>query len=111
MNIDKQNINFYLNFIVEQLFKANKYFNDQEPWKKKEDKKRMNTIVYVSLEIIRKISIMLYPIIPESSLKALKIFNILEKDIEFTSILDNKYLLPETKINKIEILFNKIKND
>ncbi|MDC2996435.1 methionine--tRNA ligase [Candidatus Pelagibacter sp.] len=111
LNIDKQNINFYLNFIVEQLFKANKYFNDQEPWKKKNDKKRMNTIVYVSLEIIRKISIMLYPIIPESSLKALKIFNILEKDIEFASILDNKYLLPETKINKIEILFNKIKND
>ena len=30
---------------------------------------------------------------------------------EFASILDNKYLLPETKINKIEILFNKIKND
>ncbi len=111
LNIDKQNINFYLNFIVEQLFKANKYFNDQEPWKKKNDKKRMNTIVYVSLEIIRKISIMLYPIIPESSLKALKIFNILEKDIEFASILDNEYLLPETKINKIEILFNKIKND
>ena len=111
LNIDKQNINFYFNFIVEQLFKANKYFNDQEPWKKKNDKKRMNTIVYVSLEIIRKISIMLYPIIPESSLKALKIFNILEKDIEFASILDNKYLLPETKINKIEILFNKIKND
>ena len=56
-NIDKQNINFYLNFIVEQLFIANKYFNDQEPWKKKDDKQRLNTIIYVSLEIIRKISI------------------------------------------------------
>ena len=29
--IDSQNVNFYLNFIVEQLFRANKYFNDQEP--------------------------------------------------------------------------------
>ena len=37
--IDKQNINFYLNFIVDQLFKANKYFNDQEPWKKRLIKK------------------------------------------------------------------------
>ena len=46
-NIDNQNINFYLNFIVDQLFKANKYFNDQEPWKRKDDKKRLNTIVYV----------------------------------------------------------------
>ena len=33
--IDKQNINYYINFIVNGLFAANKYFNDQEPWKKK----------------------------------------------------------------------------
>ena len=108
INIDNQNINFYLNFIVEQLFKANKYFNDQEPWKKKDNRIRLNTIVYVSMEIIRKISILLYPIIPETALKALKIFNIKEKDIEFATILNNKYLLPEDKINKIGILFNKV---
>ena len=108
IHIDNQNINFYLNFIVEQLFKANKYFNDQEPWKKKDNRIRLNTIVYVSMEIIRKISILLYPIIPETALKALKIFNIKEKDIEFATILNNKYLLPEDKINKIGILFNKV---
>ncbi len=110
-HIDKQNINFYLNFIVEQLFNANKYFNDQEPWKKKNNRKRLNTIVYVSLEIIRKVSILLYPIIPQSSLKALNIFNIKETDIDFSTILNNNYLSPGNKINKIEILFNKIKND
>ena len=108
IHIDNQNINFYLNFIVEQLFKANKYFNDQEPWKKKDNKKRLNTIVYVSLEIIRKISILLYPIIPQTALKALSIFNIKEKDIKFATILNNKYLSSEDSINKIEILFNKI---
>ena len=70
--IDKQNINYYINFIVNGLFAANKYFNDQEPWKKKDDPIRLNTIVYTTLEIIRKLSFMLYPIIPESSLKALK---------------------------------------
>ena len=108
IHIDNQNINFYLNFIVEQLFKANKYFNDQEPWKKKDNKMRLNTIVYVSLEIIRKISILLYPIIPQTALKALNIFNIKEKDIKFATILNNKYLSSEDSINKIEILFNKI---
>ena len=110
-NIDNQNINFYLNFIVEQLFIANKYFNDQEPWKKKDDKQRLNTIIYVSLEIIRKISILLYPIIPQSSLKALQIFNIDESHIDFDSILNNNFLNPGHKINKIGILFNKITND
>ncbi len=108
IHIDNQNINFYLNFIIDQLFKANKYFNDQEPWKKKDDKKRLNTIVYVSLEIIRKISILLYPIIPQTALKVLNIFNIKESDIEFATILNDKYLLTEDRINKIEILFKKI---
>ena len=108
IHIDNQNINFYLNFIVEQLFKANKYFNDQEPWRKKDNTKRLNTIVYVSLEIIRKISILLYPIIPQTALKALNIFNIKEKDIKFSTILNNKYLSSEDSINKIGILFNKI---
>ncbi len=111
INIDNQNINYYLNFIVDQLFKANKYFNDQEPWKKKDDKPRLNTIVYVSLEIIRKISILLYPIIPETSLKALNIFNINENEINFATILDNKILISKDKINKVGILFNKISND
>ena len=35
LKIDNQDINFYINFIVNSLFDANKYFNDQEPWKKR----------------------------------------------------------------------------
>ena len=110
--IDTQDVNFYINFIINSLFDTNKYFNDQEPWKKKDNIKRLNTIVYTALEIIRKISFMLYPIIPESSLNALKIFDLKEKDIIFSSIEKNDYLKPESKINKIDILFNKVgKND
>jgi methionyl-tRNA synthetase len=33
--IDELDLNFYIEFIVNSLFEANKYFNDQEPWKKK----------------------------------------------------------------------------
>ena len=109
--IDNQDINSYVNFIVDQLFSANKYFNDQEPWKKKSDVKRVNTIVYVSLELIRKITILLYPIIPESSLKVLKAFEITENKINFNSITNNEYLKPKLKINKIGILFKKIENN
>ena len=105
--IDNQDINFYINFIVNSLFEANKYFNDQEPWKKKDDLIRLNTIVYTTLEIVRKLSFMLYPIIPQSSLKALKIFNITEKEIKFSSLENHKFLKPNN-INKIDILFKKI---
>ena len=109
--IDNQNINFYVNFILNQLFKANKYFNDQEPWKKKNNLDRLNTIVYVSLELIRKISIMMYPIIPSTSLKVLNMFSIKENDIKFESITENSFLKPNQNINKIDILFKKIEEN
>src|SRR5210317_1341602 len=111
--IDNQNINYYINFIVGALFEANKYFNDQEPWKKKDDKHRLNTIVYTSLEMIRKISFMLYPIIPSSIEKALKIFNLNIDAINLESIAKHDYLISGKPINKIDILFKKIekKND
>ncbi len=110
--IDKQDINSYISFIVEKLFSANKYFNDQEPWKKKNDKDRLNTIIYTSLELIRKITILLYPIIPETSLKVMTIFSYSEKDIKFDTILDNNFIKKGINLNKIGILFKKIeKND
>ena len=106
--IDDQKLNSYVNFIVNVLFDANKYFNDQEPWNKKNDKKRLNTIIYTSLELIRKISIMLYPIIPSSSIKSLSVFNIKEKDILFDTIKEHKYLKSNSKIDRVDILFKKI---
>ena len=106
--IDNQDINFYIDFIVNSLFEANKYFNDQEPWKKKNDITRLNTIVYTTLEIVRKISFLLYPIIPESTLKALKIFNINENEISLSTVANNDFLVKGNSINKIDILFNKI---
>ncbi len=109
--IDNQNINFYIDYIVNSLFEANKYFNDQEPWKKKDDQIRLNTIVYTTLEIVRKISFLMYPIIPESSLKVLNIFNIEEKKVELNSISDNEYLMKGKKLNKIDILFKKIEKN
>ncbi len=107
--INDQNINYYVEYVVNQLFKANKYFNDQAPWTKKDDSLRLNTIVFVSLELIRKISILLYPIIPNTALKVLNIFSIKEKDIKFDTISNNEYLKDKKEIVKLGILFEKIK--
>ena len=106
--IDNQDINQYMSFIVDRLFAANKYFNDQEPWKKKDDRLRLNTIVYTALELIRKITILLYPVMPETSLKVLNVFDETENSIDFTSIDNNEILKKDLKINKLDILFKKI---
>ena len=56
---------------------------------------------------------MLYPIIPQSSINALKIFEIKEEDIRFSTIDNHNYLKSNTNINNIDILFKKVekKND
>jgi len=107
--INDQNINYYVDYVVNQLFKANKYFNDQAPWTKKDDNLRLSTIVFVSLELIRKISILLYPIIPNTSLKVLNIFSMKENDVKFDTISNNEYLKDKKEILKPGILFEKIK--
>ncbi len=107
--IDNQDINFYINFIVEQLFAANKYFNDQEPWNKKKDILRVNTIIYTTLELIRKVTILLYPVMPDTSLRVMSIFN--TSDIKLDTITNNEYIKKNTKLNKIDILFKKIEKN
>ena len=54
---------------------------------------------------------MIYPIIPQTSLKVLNIFGISEKEIDFESIENHKFLKSKNKINSIEILFKKIENN
>ena len=106
--IDNQDINQYMSFIVDRLFASNKYFNDQEPWKKKDDKLRLSSIVYTAIELIRKITILLYPVMPQTSLKVLNTFNIKEKEVDFSSLGNHEILKEGNKINKLEILFKKI---
>ena len=106
--IDSQDINQYMNFIVDRLFASNKYFNDQEPWKKKDDELRLFTIVYTAIELIRKISILLYPVMPQTTVKVLKTFNIEENQIDFLTLQNNEILKERDKINKLDILFKKI---
>ena len=72
---------------------------------------RLNTIVYTTLEIVRKITFLLYPIIPETSLKALKIFNLSEADIKLKTISNNEFIIKGNMINKIDILIKKIEKN
>ncbi len=106
--IDSQDINKYMDFVLNGLFASNKYFNDQAPWGKKNDLKRLNTIVFTTLELIRKLTILLYPVMPETCKKVLNVFNIEEKDISISSIENNDSLKPNNSLNNLSILFKKI---
>ncbi|MFC1691784.1 methionine--tRNA ligase [Nanoarchaeota archaeon] len=105
----------YLNFEFKEALKkileissiGNKYFQDNEPWKViKEDKKKAQEVLSFCCNIVKILSTVTSPIMPEFSNKLNKMLGIEQEiweDIEFDFI--NK------KINKAEILFNKIENE
>ena len=110
--MNNQDLNNYVKEVIDFSFKANKYFNDLEPWSlKKSNPERMNTILYTILNQIRSISILLNPIIPNSTTKILNIMGIKEKEKNLKNIEDHMFLKPGTDIKKIDILFKKIEHD
>ena len=109
--MDNQKLNEYIKFVVDCSFNSNKYFNDEAPWSHKDNTDRLNSIIYVSLELIRKISILLLPIIPESASKALISLNIDSEKVLFSSLNQHDTLVSGTKLNGQGILFKKIEDN
>ncbi len=61
-----------LTAIIALVSEGDRYFAGQEPWAlKKTDPARMATVLYVTAEVVRQISIMLQPFVPGSAAKLL----------------------------------------
>jgi len=106
--MDDQNLNSYIKSVIDISFLTNKYVNDEEPWKlKNTNVKRMNDILFISLEQIAKISILLNPIIPLATTRVLDALNVDLKQRNL-SFLNNKNILEnKIKIDNLEKLFKK----
>lgn len=70
--MDRQGIKKYLDAVWTVVAEANRYFAGEEPWaKRKTDFARMETILYVTVEVVRQIAILAQPAIPGSCAKLL----------------------------------------
>ena len=107
--INNQDLNTYIKQVVEYSFDANKYFNDAEPWSfKNKDIERMNAIIFTIIIQIKNISILLSPIIPNSSKSVLDTLNIEEKNRNLDGILKKDIINHEIELKDNNILFKKI---
>jgi methionyl-tRNA synthetase len=93
--IDNQRIHKALDMIWKVVADANKYFAGNEPWAlKKTDPQRMNSVLYVTAELIRVIAIMAQPVMPESCGKLLDLLSVNEDQRNFS------YANPEYSLNE-----------
>jgi len=91
---------------------GNKYLADEEPWKViKVDEARVQTIMYVALQISAALALVSEPFLPFTSTKLKNILNI-DANLSWENVTKNAILLPEAhQINKAELLFSKIEDN
>ena len=103
--IDVQLVNEAIGLVVDLARAANIYIDINAPWQlRRYNIMRMNTVLYVLLEIIRIIAMLLQPFMPDSANKLLKLLNVSSREFKD---LDLK-LKPNTIINEAQIIFNKL---
>ena len=91
---------------------TNKYIDDMKPWSLAKEGKLndLKIVLKASLEMIRIISILFYPVMPDSSKKILNALNI-SLDSEKSSFTGENQIAPlavNKKIGKLNLLFPKI---
>ncbi len=71
---DRQEFSRALEAVWHVLGDTNAYFAEQEPWKlKKTDPARMETVLYVTIEIVRQVAILLQPVLPQAMTSMLNV--------------------------------------
>ena len=90
---------------------GNKYLADEEPWKLiKTDSERVQTVMWVALQIAAGLAVLSEPFLPFTSTKLKGILN-LGDNANWQSVSNSEILVPEGhQINKSELLFRKIED-
>ena len=91
---------------------GNKYLADEEPWKViKDNPERVQTQIYVALQIAAALSALCEPFLPFTAKKLSRILKI-EEPLNWNSITENSDLLPAGhQIGEAELLFAKIEDE
>ncbi len=88
------------------LDEANRYFDEQAPWGlKKTDPARMQTVLYVTAEVVRQVAILCQAFLPASSGKLLDQLKIEPHERDFAHLGAANRLDPSTVIDKPEGVF------
>ncbi|MFQ3361273.1 MAG: methionine--tRNA ligase [Alphaproteobacteria bacterium] len=97
-----------LSLIWVRISDLNKYFASQKPWElKTTDKIRMNTVLYITAENIRKITLLIKPFMPDSSDLILNQLGVPEENREFVHLNDKYKLNPGDRIGELKPVFPK----
>ncbi len=94
-----QQLHQVLNAVWAVVAEANRYFAGEAPWAlAKTDPARQGTVLYVTAEVIRQVSILALPFMPASAGKLLDLLAVPEAERNFAALGGKHRLAPGTKL-------------
>jgi len=85
--METQQLHQVLNVAWTVIAEANRYFAGEAPWSlAKTDRERMNTVLYVTAEVLRQVAILLQPFIPSSAAMLLDLLGVERAERDFSSL-------------------------
>ncbi|MEM8876966.1 MAG: methionine--tRNA ligase [Pseudomonadota bacterium] len=84
---ERQQLHVALADIFAVVAEANRYFAGQEPWAlRKTDPERMQTVLYVTAEVLRQAAILVQPYMPQAASALLDILGVSPDDRQFADL-------------------------
>jgi methionyl-tRNA synthetase len=94
-----QGIHLALAAIFAVVAEANRYFAAQEPWAlKKSDPARMETVLWTTAEVIRRVALLCQPFVPGSAAKLLDLLAVPSDGRDFAHVAESHALVPGTAL-------------
>ncbi|EQB62738.1 MAG: hypothetical protein RBG1_1C00001G0317 [candidate division Zixibacteria bacterium RBG-1] len=99
--------------IFKLIRKTNQYIEISAPWNlaKNKESKKLNTKLYVAAEVLRIISSLIYPVMPNKALQIRKMLGLSDKEVpDLTEEKNWGNLKPGLEIGKMESLFPRMES-
>jgi methionyl-tRNA synthetase len=107
--VDDQQIHQALAAIWSVVGDANRYFAAAAPWElKKTDPRRMETVLYVTAELLRIVSILVQPVMPQSAKRLLDLLGVGEDHRDFRSLGPERRMVSGTQLPEPEVVFPRV---
>ncbi|MCB9948751.1 MAG: methionine--tRNA ligase [Rhodospirillaceae bacterium] len=98
-DIDRQAFNRALETVWAAIADANRYIDEQAPWTlRKTDPARMATVLYVVAECVRRLAILVQPVMPDAMARMLDQLAVPADGRTFAQIGDGSALVPDTPL-------------
>ncbi len=97
--------------LIDLAREGNKYLQEKEPWKKKDDQKSIDNCLHLGLQLCANLAILGNPFLPHTSQKLCRMMKVVDRMLEWKNAGSIQLLKTGYSLNQPTLLFAKIEDE